>query len=99
MDFAFFNLVYDYVRTVPRGTVVTYGSVAAAVGFPRRARSVGQAMAYAEGRDIPAHRVVGSGGRLAPAYAFGEGEQRRMLEAEGVEFTASGKVKINFIYK
>ena len=41
----------------------------------------------------PCHRVVFSDGRLASAFAFGgEGVQRALLEAEGVEFLPDGRV-------
>lgn len=33
--------VYEYVKKVPAGKVVTYGQVARAIGFPRGARQVG----------------------------------------------------------
>ncbi len=35
--------VYEYLKTVPRGAVVTYGMVARAIGRPRAARQVGNA--------------------------------------------------------
>ena len=83
----FFERVYEYVKTVPRGKVVTYGQVAAAVGAPRCARQVGWALhVNPEPGVIPCHRVVNRFGRLAPAFAFGGEEvQASLLEAEGVE--------------
>ena len=42
---------------------------------------------------IPCHRVVFADGSLAKGFAFGgEGVQRAMLEAEGVEFLPDGRV-------
>lgn len=42
---------------------------------------------------VPCHRVVFANGSLAPGFAFGgAGEQRRMLEAEGVRFLPDGRV-------
>lgn len=82
-----FERVYEYVKTVPRGKVVTYGQVAAAIGAPRCARQVGWALhVNPEPGVIPCHRVVNREGRLAPAFAFGGEEvQASLLEAEGVE--------------
>ncbi len=82
-----FERVYEYVKTVPRGKVVTYGQVAAAIGAPRCARQVGWALHInPEPGVIPCHRVVNREGRLAPAFAFGGEEvQASLLEAEGVE--------------
>ena len=81
-----FERVYEYVKTVPRGKVVTYGQVAAAIGAPRCARQVGWALhVNPEPGVIPCHRVVNREGRLAPAFAFGgEAVQASLLEAEGV---------------
>ena len=36
----FFHRVYEFVKLVPSGTVVTYGQVARAIGAPRCARQV-----------------------------------------------------------
>lgn len=82
----FFDRVYAYVKTVPRGKVVTYGQVAAAIGAPRCARQVGWALHVNPAPGvIPCHRVVNREGRLAPAFAFGGEEvQARLLEEEGV---------------
>ena len=82
----FFERVYEYVGRVPRGRVVTYGQVAAAIGAPRCARQVGWALhANPAPGVIPCHRVVDRTGRLAPAFAFGgAGAQQALLEAEGV---------------
>lgn len=84
---SFFSRVYEYLRTVPAGKVVTYGQVAAAIGAPRCARQVGWALhVNPEPGVIPCHRVVNREGRLAPAFAFGGEEvQERLLEEEGVK--------------
>ena len=91
-----FERVYEYVKTVPRGKVVTYGQVAAAICAPRCARQVGWALhVNPEPGVIPCHRVVNREGRLAPAFAFGgEAVQASLLEAEGVE-VVGGYVDLN----
>ena len=91
-----FERVYEYVKTVPRGKVVTYGQVAAVIGAPRCARQVGWALhVNPEPGVIPCHRVVNREGRLAPAFAFGgEAVQASLLEAEGVE-VVGGYVDLN----
>ncbi len=83
----FFEKVYEYVKKVPRGKVVTYGQVASAIGAPRCARQVGWALHVNPAPGvIPCHRVVDRAGRLAPAFAFGgEDAQAQLLRAEGVE--------------
>ena len=83
----FFEKVYDYLKTIPEGKVVTYGQVAYAIGSPRSARQVGYALhVNPEPGVIPCHRVVNREGKLAPAFAFGGMEiQAALLKKEGVE--------------
>ena len=97
-DDGFFARAYDVVRQVPAGRVVCYGQVARLMGEPRKARFVGFAMHASPGMagGVPCHRVVFADGRLAPGFAFGgPGEQRRMLEEEGVGFLPDGRVDMD----
>ena len=82
-----YDRIYDAVLQIPCGRVATYGQVATLAGNGRAARVVGNALHVNPAPGvIPCHRVVNAQGRLAPHFAFGGvDEQRRMLEAEGVE--------------
>jgi len=83
---SFFEDVYQVVRKIPKGSVMTYGQVAKAIGT-RDARRVGQALHANRDLNVPCHRVVFADGALAPGYAFGGAdEQKKRLVAEGVEF-------------
>lgn len=86
--------IYEAVRQIPAGSVMSYGQVAALAGNPGAARAVGFALhRNPEPGVIPCHRVVFADGRLAGAFTFGgEGVQRALLEAEGVEFLPDGRV-------
>jgi len=79
--------VYEFVKTVPKGKVVTYGMIAFAIGHPRASRQVGNALhRNPTPVVVPCHRVVNREGRLAPAFAFGGWEmQAELLRSEGVE--------------
>lgn len=96
----FNDRVYETVRRVPRGKVVSYGQVARLIGQPRKARFVGYAMHgnpnpwdCTAQAGIPCHRVVFKDGSLAPGFAFGgPDEQRARLAAEGVTFLDDGRV-------
>ncbi|MBQ7924574.1 MAG: MGMT family protein [Clostridia bacterium] len=83
----FFNRVYQALKQVPKGKVVTYGQLAYAIGAPRCARQVGFALhVNPEPITIPCHRVVNRFGALAPAFAFGgQDVQAALLKEEGVE--------------
>jgi methylated-DNA-protein-cysteine methyltransferase-like protein len=78
--------IWRAVAAIPRGTVATYGAVAAHAGLPRRARFVSFALKAAPAAlDLPWHRVVAAGGRIAfPAGSAAHREQRRRLAREGV---------------
>jgi len=91
----FFKRVYELVRQVPQGKVVTYGQIAKKLGT-KDSRKVGWALhANPDGEKRPCHRVVNKAGRLAPNFAFsGEEEQRLRLEKEGVTFTKDGLVDL-----
>lgn len=90
----YFQRVYQIVARIPEGKVATYGQIAAMLGNPRGARTVGWAMQAAPAHlNLPCHRVVNKSGTLAPAYAFGGNEnQRAMLLAEGITFGADGRI-------
>ena len=86
--------VFALVRACPAGRVTTYGWLAKAVGYPRGARMVGWIMnESAEG--VPAQRVINSKGELSGSWAFGQpGLMRQLLEAEGIVFSAEGRVDL-----
>ena len=91
----FFERAWDVVRQIPEGRVASYGQVARLMGAPRCARQVGYAMHGSPGAagGVPCHRVVFADGSVCRGFAFGgAGEQRRMLEAEGVCFLPDGRV-------
>ena len=88
MSESFFAQVYKIVAQIPPGKVAGYGQIARMLGTPRAARTVGWALhSNPDAPTIPCHRVVNVAGRVAPGFAFGgPGEQRKLLEAEGVAF-------------
>lgn len=89
---AFHRQVLTRTWQIPRGKVVTYGGLADLLGRSGAARAVGTAMA----RNpfplvIPCHRVVRAGGELG-GFGGGTTLKKALLEMEGVEFAAAGKV-------
>lgn len=80
----FKEAVYDVVRRIPEGRVMTYGDVAVAAGVPGAAWEVGQ-IAHWGPEDVPWQRVVNKQGGLARGYTWGGKEgHKQHLEAEGV---------------
>lgn len=90
----FFDQVYLVVRQIPKGKVASYGQVAAVLGAPRAARTVGWALASLRDEaesDVPWQRVVNSQGRISiRSLRHAATEQQSLLEAEGVEFDERG---------
>ncbi len=69
------------VEQLQPGEVVSYSEVARRAGSARAARMVGAVLAE-QGDDLPWWRVVRRDGKLSAPHRV---EQRRRLEAEGVD--------------
>lgn len=78
--------VYDFLLTIPKGKVVTYGQIAEALGNKHLARAAGNILHNNPKPDrYPCYKVVSAQGKLAKNFGFGGlEEQRRRLEAEGI---------------
>ena len=78
--------VYDYLTTIPKGKVVTYGQIGESLGSRKLARTVGNILHQnPDGEKYPCYKVVNAQGRLSAQYAFGGMEaQKQKLEAEGI---------------
>ncbi len=102
----FFETVWEIVREIPAGAVSSYGQIASMIPpdedmAPARMkrlapRWVGTALRKTpRGESIPWHRVINSRGTISfPPDSPQADEQRRLLEAEGVEFDSRGKVDL-----
>ena len=90
---------YAVLKKVPKGKVTTYGELAKAVGSPKAARAVGNAMnknPYAP--KVPCHRVVGSDGSMT-GFASGIKDKIKMLEEEGIK-VENEKINLEkYLYK
>jgi len=81
------NPVFELVKKIPRGRVMTYGRLAKALRLRGGARTAGRAMAASpSGRGVPWHRVVGAGGKLLIREPYAS-LQRKLLETEGLRLT------------
>jgi methylated-DNA-[protein]-cysteine S-methyltransferase len=79
---SFAEKVYAVVKTIPKGTVRTYGWVAQQISNPQAARAVGNALNKNPFAPIvPCHRVVAKNG--LGGFAKGLKEKKRLLKAEG----------------
>jgi methylated-DNA-protein-cysteine methyltransferase related protein len=95
--------VWQIVRQIPSGRVMSYGQIAALLPTPegiddetyRRLgpRWVGAAMRAVKGVQIPWWRVLNAAGQISlPAGSASALEQRQRLEDEGVVFDAKERL-------
>ena len=83
--------VYELVRRIPAGRVMTYGQLAELLGEGYTARTVGFVMHAADEND-PWHRVINAQGACSTGrILLPLDKQQKMLEAEGVHFDARGR--------
>jgi methylated-DNA-protein-cysteine methyltransferase-like protein len=82
------------IRSIPRGSVSSYGEIATRAGLPGRARLVGRVLGEFSGTGLPWFRVLRSDGRIAfPPGSRAFREQVRQLAAEGI-LVVRGRVDI-----
>ena len=90
----FYRQVYDIVKKVPSGKVMSYGQIARMLGRPRSAREVGRAMRICpEPENIPWQRVVMADGSITGGM-FAD-MRKGILEDEGVIFLPDGRVDMD----
>jgi methylated-DNA-protein-cysteine methyltransferase-like protein len=91
-----YELIWSVVRKVPRGRVATYGQIAEIAGLEGHARQVGYAMHNLPANsNVPWHRVVNAKGEISARSGGDSHElQRLLLEAEGVQFDAKGRMDL-----
>jgi len=79
----FTKKVFEVVREIPRGKVLTYKEVAKRAGSPRAWRAVGNILNKNKNSRIPCHRVIKSNGKIG-GYNKGEKKKIALLRKEGV---------------
>lgn len=90
-DTGYRERVYDVVRQIPQGKVMTYGQLAIVLGEGYTARTVGYVMHGADD-GVPWQRVINSQGKCSTGrLTIPINLQQELLEAEGVVFNALGK--------
>lgn len=81
MNSSFRERVYEVVKKIPRGKVMTYKEVAIKMGVPGAARAVGNALNNNRSKEVPCHRVIRSDGK-AGGYYWGAEAKARILKQE-----------------
>jgi methylated-DNA-[protein]-cysteine S-methyltransferase len=88
---AFQRKVWTALSTIPAGTTLSYGALAAQLDMPRAVRALG----HANGSNpisvvVPCHRVIGANGSLT-GYGGGLERKRWLLQHEGAALKAASR--------
>lgn len=91
-----YKAIYKVIKRIPRGRVATYGQIATLAGVDGHARQVGYALhSLPSGANVPWHRVINARGEVSPRSTSDWHElQRLLLESEGIEFDARGRIEL-----
>jgi O-6-methylguanine DNA methyltransferase len=74
--------VYNIVKRIPKGKVLTYKEVAERIGSPKSYRAVGNVLNKNKDKNIPCHRVIRSDGKIG-GYNRGVFLKIKILKEEG----------------
>lgn len=89
---SFQRKVYEIVKRIPRGKVLSYKAVAKLAGSPRAWRAVGNILRHSaelsrshknQDPKIPCHRVIKSDGKVG-GFRYGQKRKASLLKKEGV---------------
>jgi methylated-DNA-protein-cysteine methyltransferase-like protein len=84
--------VYEIVRQIPVGRVMTYGHIAEILGEGYTPRTVGFVMHGADTKETPWQRVINSQGACSTGkMTVPVNLQQEILEDEGVKFNEKGR--------
>ena len=84
--------VYEIVKQIPVGRVMTYGQIAEILGEGYTPRTVGFVMHAADTENDPWQRVINSQGACSTGkMTMPVNLQQKMLEDEGVMFNEKGR--------
>lgn len=92
-----YHAIYAVVRQIPQGKVATYGQIATLANLPGQARLVGYALyRVTDDLEVPWHRVINAKGEISESpFRHGDDDRQRwLLEQEGIQFSAAGKINL-----
>jgi len=81
---SFQKKIYEIVKKIPKGKILTYKKVSELAGFPRAWRAVGNVLSKNRNLKIPCHRVIKSNGKIG-GFNLGIKKKIALLMREGVK--------------
>lgn len=83
------------IHAIPNGKVSTYSALAELIEAPGCARHISYILSSSSQKyELPWHRVINSKGRISLPVHSGYFRQKKILEAEGIQFE-SEKIELN----
>jgi len=92
---SFQEKVYEAVRKIPEGRVLSYKEVAKLAGKPHAFRAVGNILNKNQDPEVPCHRVIKSDGSIG-GYRCGEKKKAALLKSEHIKLCARPNTKKHF---
>lgn len=90
------NSIIAVIKSIPRGKVASYGTVADLAGLRNGARQVVRVLhSSAKKENLPWYRLLRKDGSIALPPGEGFELQRSLLKKEGVAVSAEGKVDLS----
>ncbi len=86
---SFTEKVYEVVKKIPKGKVLTYKEVAKRAGNVKASKAVGNILNKNHDPKIPCHRVIRSDGELG-GYNRGIKKKKLILKSEGFNLIEKG---------
>lgn len=84
--------VYEIVRQIPVGRVMTYGQIAEILGEGYTPRTIGYVMHAADTENVPWQRVINSQGACSTGkLTLPVNLQQKILQDEGIQFNEKGR--------
>ncbi|OMF30039.1 DNA methyltransferase [Paenibacillus sp. FSL H8-0548] len=88
--------VIEVIKSIPEGSIMTYGQIAEQAGSRRAARQVVRILHSLSGiHNLPWHRVVNAKGEIAIPDEESRYMQTVILQGEGVEVSKDGRVDVD----
>ncbi len=91
----FTQKVIQIIKNIPKGKVLTYGSIAKLAGNPRAARQVSWLLHSSSNKyHLPWHRVISSNGSIGLKSIDDKQYQKNLLELENITFLDNFKIDL-----
>jgi len=81
---SFQKKIYEIVKKIPKGKILTYKKVSELAGFPRAWRAVGNILNKNKDSKIPCHRVIRLDRKIG-GYNRGIKKKSALLKREGIK--------------